>query len=187
METPAFSLMFCLFHILISGKSGCPHNQWHFFTWHAFLSLKYNSRNINSLLLNVNSVVSWGFFLFFFMFFVCLFVCFGCLWGVLAVPYNLRDPSFPDQGLNPLPQRWKPRVLTTGLSGNSLVGFTIFTKLYNHYHSNSRTFLSTSSKKNNLYPLVLIPQFPSLQPLTATDAFCLWICLFWTLHVNAVI
>ena len=152
--------MFCLFHILISGKSGCPHNQWHFFTWHAFLSLKYNSHNINSLLLSVNSVVA------------CFFVSFGFLWGFLAMPYNLWDPSFPDQGLNPLPQQCKPRVLTTGLSGNSLLGFNIFTKLYNHYHSNSRTFLSPLQKK--IYPLVRIPHFPSLQPLTTTNAFCLY-------------
>ena len=34
---------------------------------------------------------------------------------------QLAGSQFPDQGLNPSPQQWKCRVLTTGLPGNSQV------------------------------------------------------------------
>ena len=65
------------------------------------------------------------------------------------------------------------------------VSFSIFTKLCNHHHD-FRTFLSPH--KETPYPLVVAPLFLlSLVPSKHESTFCLWICLFWILHINRII
>jgi hypothetical protein len=62
---------------------------------------------------------------------------------------------------------------------NNLVAFSIFTVIHNYYHSLLARYFSHSQKILHTYFIVITiliswhPQHP----------FCLWICLFWVLHI----
>ena len=88
----------------------------------------------------------------------------------------------PWPGIEPGPQQWKCRVLTTGLPGNSPVVLNIFTMLCNHYHSLIPEHFHHPQSKP------CTSQFPS--PSIPWQPICflpLWVCLFWIFHISGII
>ena len=85
--------------------------------------------------------------------------------NILDMLLSLVRSSLPDHGLNLCPQHWKHTVLTTGLSGNSIIKLFLYKQLLINY-SDSKTFFST--KLFIFWPCciacgILVPQ-PWIEP-----------------------
>ena len=72
------------------------------------------------------------------------------------------------------------------LKAYSPVGFSTFTKLYNHHHYLIPSYFHHQTR--NPYALAVIPHFPSPQsPKPRIRLLSQWICLFWASAVNEII
>ena len=65
------------------------------------------------------------------------------------------------------------------------MALSTFTILYNHHLCVVPEHFITP--KGNSLPLSSHSPFPLLAPGNHQSAFCLWICLFWTFHINGII
>lgn len=86
------------------------------------------------------------------------------LWGLILIPYNSPFQSVQFSGF-----------------------FSVFSVVQISSLSSSRTF--SLPRKGTSYPLsVITPNSPlHTAPGNHTSAFCLWICLCWTFHVNGIL
>lgn len=72
----------------------------------------------------------------------------------------------------------------------------VYSELCNHYHLFPQHFYHPKESfqnifitpKETLYPIAVTSHSPfSSAPGNHLLTFCLWICLFWTLHINGII